>query len=232
MTQPLTHPAWCNPAHCTVIGELLPLTGTAHRSGTFEIDLGPFAPAALRRLTGRLVQAAKPWPVDVFVVVTDTAQREVVSMRVAAARALLAHLGGILAQADEGPYATVQPPADVPPGAIVGVRPRHCRHCGYGRMDGFHGGRDGMSLYRCQTCGHEWRELGPGRVAVLETVDIHVVAGGINSDECRDCGARGEAAELLGGDDGDTLIGWRCPSCGRRWSTPSVPREDTTEGQP
>lgn len=227
MTPPLTHPAWCSPAHCdAVAGEGLPLTGTAHRSGPLDIDLGPYLPIPLRKFTARLHQAVAPWPVDVFVVVTGPDGHEVLSMRVCAARALLGVLDRLLAQAEETVYATVQPPADVPPGSIVGARPRHCRKCGHARVDGFHGRPDGTSAYRCQTCGHEWTELGPGRVAVLEPVDVLVVAGGIPADQCRACNSGGEPVELV-----DANIGWRCTACGRRWSTPSVPADERPGGE-
>lgn len=98
MTQPLVHPAWCNPAHCTVLGELLPLTGTAHKSRPVELDLGPFAPGERRIVTVQLSQAVAPWPTDVFAVARN-AEGEITSMRVEAAREMLATVAALLARA-------------------------------------------------------------------------------------------------------------------------------------
>jgi hypothetical protein len=99
MTAPLAHPAWCSPTNCTVIGELLPLTGTTHRSGPIDFDLGVFAPGRRRNVTVRLSQAVAPWPTDVFVIASDSDGDELLSLRVEAARDMLATLGALIGRA-------------------------------------------------------------------------------------------------------------------------------------
>ncbi|MDQ7905511.1 hypothetical protein RB614_13355 [Phytohabitans sp. ZYX-F-186] len=159
MTQPLTHPAWCNPAHCTVVGELLPLTGTAHRSRPVELDLGVFAPGRRSTVSLQLSQAVAPWPTDVFVIASDSGG-ELLSLRVEAARDLLATVSALLGRAfpiidDDFPAAIA-----TRHGSPASAEDDHCPVHGEAIcVDWLGESDDAENVWVCRNTGTQWRTL-------------------------------------------------------------------------